>query len=432
MSCRSYTDANRVGRRILLPSLVALSLLPAPGGQVPKAQAPERVVLFASIGAELTQYDVDVAKAQLTRRSAVTLPANVIEAVGHPSKNFLYVAWSNRSIAANGSVSGGTRHGLSAFRIDSSSGNLTPQGPSVPLPSRPFHLTIDRDGTHVLVAYIDPSGVTVHCIEPDGSIGIVVEPAPPLDVGVYAHQVRVAPSNKIVVLVTRGKGGTEGKPLEPGALKVFRYDDGKLTNLTSIAPDGGRNYQARSLDYHPSRPWVFLSLERQNKLEVYQELDNGSLSKTPLFVKDTLAEPGNVRLGQGAGTIHVHPNGKVVYLVNRATGTTDFNGKPVFVGGENSIAVFGIDQFSGEPTLIQSIDSRGIHPQAFALDSRGRILVVGNQLSLSVREGEHTNTSAPNVAVFRVRGDGKLDFAAKYDINGLFWVGLVSLHEPSE
>ena len=385
------------------------------------------VVLFASVGPELTEYEVDVAGARLIRKSSVPLPANVIEAVARPLGKYLYVAWSDRSIAPDGSVSRGTRHGLSAFRIDPISGALTPQGAPASLPSRPFHLTTDADGSHVLVAYIDPSGVTVHRVEADGSVGATVEPESPLDVGVYAHQVRVAPSNKNVILVTRGKGGTDGKPLEPGALKIFSYDNGKLANLASISPDGGKNYQARSLEFHPTRPYAFLTLERQNKLEVYEQLRNGLLSQEPLFVKDTLSEPGNVRPGQGAGTVHIHPNGKFAYVVNRATGTTSFHGQAVFAGGENSIAVYSINLNNGEPKNIQNVDAKGVHPQAFAIDPSGRLLVVGNQLPLSVPDGDQVKTSLANISVFRIGGDGRLSFAAKYDIPELFWIGLARI-----
>ena len=75
-----------------------------------------------------------------------------------------------------------------------------------------------------------------------------------------------------------------------------------------------------------------------------------------------------MRTGQAVGTVHVHPSGRFVYLANRASSTTDFEGKPVFVGGENNIAVYAIDQDTGEPTLIQNIDTRGMHPRTFALD----------------------------------------------------------------
>jgi hypothetical protein len=39
--------------------------------------ASGKVVLYASVGPALTQYDVDVEGAELFRRSTVTLPANV-------------------------------------------------------------------------------------------------------------------------------------------------------------------------------------------------------------------------------------------------------------------------------------------------------------------------------------------------------------------
>jgi 6-phosphogluconolactonase len=235
----------------------------------------------------------------------------------------------------------------------------------------------------------------------------------------------------MVILMTRGNGPTPTKPEDPGALKLFSYKDGALANRISIAPGGGFNFQVRHLDFHPSRPWVFVSLERQNKLEVYQKLKDETLSRNPLFSKDTLADPGNVRPGQALGTIHMHPNGRFVYVANRASGTMEFEGKPVFVGGENNIAVFAINQDTGEPTLIQNIETRGIHVRTFALDPSGRILVAGNMMQLAVRDKDGVSTVPASLAVFRVRNDGKLEFARKYDLNvgsrNLFWMGIVSL-----
>ena len=399
-----------------------------------KTSRSGKVVLYAAVGAELTQYDVDLDGAALVKRGSVILPANVQEAWPHPSKRYLYVAWSNggpSNFPPSSLAPRGNQHGLSAFRIDPASGTLLPYGQPASLPSRPIHVTTDIPGTHVLVAYNDPSGVTVHRIAPDGTIGSQVEQPSALDVGIYAHQVRVDSSNEMVILVTRGNGPTPSKPEDPGGLKLFSYKDGLLTNRLSIAPGGGFNFQVRHLDFHPSRPWVFVSLERQNKLEVYQKLKDGTLSRNPLFAKDTLADPGNVRPGQELGTIHMHPNGRFVYLANRASGTIDFEGKPVFVGGENNIAVFAINQDTGEPTLIQNVETRGIHARTFALDPSGRILVAGNMMQLSVRDGEGVSAVPASLAVFRVRGDGKLDFARKYDLDigsrNLFWMGIVSL-----
>ena len=439
---RNTTSTIR-GWSISVLKVAAFSLLVAGIGQAQssleskpsgKTTGTGKVALYAAVGVELTQYDVDIDGAALVKRGSLTLPANVQEAAQHPSKRYLYVAWSNggpSNLPPDSAAPSGSQHGLTAFRIDPATGALLPHGQPAALPSRPIHVTTDIPGTHVLAAYNDPSGVTVHRIETDGTIGGQVKEPPGLDVGIYGHQVRVDPSNDMVILMTRGNGPTHTKPEDPGALKVFSYKDGLLENRASIAPGGGFNFQVRHLDFHPTRPWVFVTLERQDKLDVFEKLKDGTLSKEPMFSKDTLVDPGNVRPGQALGTIHMHPNGRFVYLANRASGTTDFQGKPVFVGGENSIAVFAINQETGEPTLIQNVDTRGIHVRTFALDPSGRIIVAGNMMQLSVRDKDGVKTVPASLAVFRVRSDGKLEFARKYDLNvgsrNMFWMGIVSL-----
>src|SRR5258708_21584394 len=169
----------------------------------------------------------------------LTLPANVQEASQHPSKRYLYVAWSNggpSNLPQGGVAPSGSQHGLSAFRIDPASGALLPHGHPVALPSRPIHVNTDMHGANVLAAYNDPSGVTVHRIESDGTIGSQVKQPSVLDFGIYGHQVRVDPSNEMVILATRGNGPTPTKPEDPGALKLFSYKDGLLANRLSIPP----------------------------------------------------------------------------------------------------------------------------------------------------------------------------------------------------
>ena len=397
-----------------------------------KAAAPGRVVLYAGAGPELMQFDVDVDNATMIKRGSVTLPDNVQEAWPSPSRKFLYVTWSNGvtgSIVPPGQKS---PHGLTAFRIDPATGALHPHGEPISLAERSVFTTTDMDGTHIIVAYNDPSGVTVHTIKPDGTLGSPVPPGGPLDVGIYAHQVRMDPSNQAVILVTRGNGPTATKPEDPGAIKIFNYKDGVLTNRLSVAPGGGFNFQVRHLDFHPSGRWDFVTLERQNKLYVFRRSPDGTLGDSPLFMKGSFAEPSSGRRGQAVSTIHVHPNGRFVYLANRASSMVDFEGTSVFAGGENSIAVFSINQETGEPTLIQNVDTHGIHPRTFSLDAGGKILVVANMMSVPARTEKGVSVVPACLSVFRVGSDGKLDFARKYDIETgrtrtLFWSGLVSL-----
>ena len=267
-------------------------------------------VFYASTGPQLTLFGVDVAEAALEKRSTVVLPANVQYAWPHPSKRHLYVVCSD-----GGPGVAGTTHVANAFRIDPASGSLHPHGEPQSLASRPIHVSVDASGEYLLTAYNAPSTVAVHRLNADGSIGEAVRQADKLDTGIYAHQIRTTPDNDAAILVTRGNNAADGKPEDPGALKLFAFKHGALSNLASIAPGSGLGFGPRHLDF--SEPWIYVSVERQNKLYTYKLRSDGVLRREALFVKDTLADPVNVKAGQGAGAIHVHPNGRFVYVTNR-------------------------------------------------------------------------------------------------------------------
>ena len=389
-----------------------------------------KTVLYASVGPELTLYDLDIEGAALTKRNAVSLPADVQYAWPHPSKRYFYVASSNGQ-PGGGPVNQGDKHFASAFRIDPASGALSPHGPSLNLPSRPIHISVDGAGEFALIAYNDPSNVTVHRIKADGTLGeLVNQPVKP-DVGIYAHQIRTTPSNRTAILVTRGNNAAGGKPEDPGALKVFGFKGGVLSKLASIAPGNGLGFGPRHLDFHPSAPFVFVSLERQNRLYVYGLQPDGTLSRDPLFMKESLVDRKNIHPGQGAGTVHVHPNGRFVYQANRNANTVDFEGKKVYGGGENNIAVFAIDEKTGEPTRIQNDPGRGIQLRTFAIDPSGRLLVAASIMPLLVRQADKVVTLPAGLSVYRIGGDGKLTFARKYNVETgnatQFWSGMVTL-----
>src|SRR5215472_13032440 len=241
---------------------------------------------YASVGPLLNMFEVDVDGAQLRERGAVTLPADIQYAWPHPSRRWLYVVSSN-----GGPANPGDKHFANALAIDPATGNLRPRGEPAALPSRPIHTSLDRSGGYLLTAYNDPSGVTVHRIGGDGSIGARIAQPADLDTGIFAHQILAAPSNRHVTLATRGNNATATQAEDPGAIKTFAFADGKLKNLASIAPGDGFGFGPRHLDFHPTKPWAFVSIERQNKLYVY-ELDNATgLGREPLFVTETLSDP---------------------------------------------------------------------------------------------------------------------------------------------
>jgi 6-phosphogluconolactonase len=387
---------------------------------------PQKTAVYASVGPELTQYDLDIDDATLSRRGAVTLPANVHYAWPHASRQYLYVASSDSASGIGGPV--GHRHNVTAFRIDPATGALTPHGDPIALPTRPIHMTSDIPSRNLLVAFSNPSGLRVYRIDADGTPGGEVAQPGPIDPGIYGHQVRVSLDDRLAILVTRGHDAAAGKPEEPGALKVFNYRDGLLRNEVSVAPGGGFGFGPRHLDFHPTKPWVYVSLERQNRLDVFAR-DGDALSPAPLFRKDTLAEPGNIRGRQAAGTVHVHPNGRFVYVANRASSTLEEGGRRVFAGGENTLAVYAIDPQTGEPNPIQHVDTRGIHCRTFHIDTTGQVLVAAHIIGLPIQDGAAIREVPASLAVFRIGGDGKLGFVRKYDVDvgdrQMFWMGMV-------
>lgn len=378
--------------------------------------------LYSSVGETLTQYQVDVDRGALRRAGSIALAAPVQYCWRHPARSILYVVSGQRGLQGAGVV-----HRLDALRIGAD-GALSPHGKGCELPMRPLHVTVDHRARHLLAAYNEPAGLSVHRIADDGSIGDPVPQSPELDFGIFPHQIRMVPGCDIVILVTRGNDAHGEAPEDPGALKVFRFTDGRLTPLANIAPGGGYGFGPRHVDFNRDGTRLYVSLERQNRLQMF-ELEQGVPGERPVVGLTTLAAPERVQPRQLAGTVHVHPAGHTVYVANRADRTHDCGDGAVFAGGENSIAVFRLDPLTGEPTLVQHADPQTFHVRTFALDPTGRLLVAASIMPMRVQHHGGIRMVSAGLSVFRVAEDGRLEFLRQYDVETAgkthFWMGMV-------
>jgi len=394
--------------------------------------APRMTVYFASVGPVLTLYEIrDVDGGMLVPREQVTLPANVQYAWQHPSRRYFYVVSSDGQ-PGGGDAPKGDVHSLNAFTIDPKSGALKAHGEARALPSRPIHTSVDQKGEYVLTAYNEPSSLTVHRINADGTLGQLVNQATRLNTGIYAHQIRAVPSNQSVIVIARGNNATASKAEDPGSIHVFGFNNGILTPLQAVRPGTGLGFGPRHLDFHPTKPWVYVSIERQNQIYLYDLQPDGKLATTPRFVKTSLSDSRNVRPSQGAGTIHVHPNGRFVYQTNRNAGVVDYQGQKVFGGGENNVAVWSINQETGEPTFLEAVDGHGIQLRTFGVHPSGRLLIAASIQPLPVRNGERIENLSAGLSVYRIDANsGRLTFVRKYDVDTArgtqFWSGMVTL-----
>jgi len=388
-----------------------------------------RSAFYQSVGERLTHWDVDANSLTLSPRASITLPSNIQYVWPHPSRKYLYVSTSD---AASGNAPNpGKVHRLCAVRVDGS-GALQMHGEPQALSQRPIHNSVDRAGAYALTAYNSPSNVTVHRINTDGTVGAQVQQSSKVDVGIFAHQVMTTPANRSAILVTRGNRPEANKAEDPGALKIYSFREGQLSPLANlpVGGKGGHGYGPRHLDFHPTQSWVYVSVESQNELHMHR-MEGDRPAAEPVYKKSATVGNYDIHFPQAAGGIHVHPNGRTVYVSNRANATVDFNGKRVFRGGENNIAVFSINPDTGEPTLVQNADPQSFHVRTFSIDPSGRMMVAASIADMSVRDGNNVRHVPAALTVFRIGDDGKLGFVRKYDVElgGKFqwWTGFVGL-----
>ena len=181
-----------------------------------------------------------------------------------------------------------------------------------------------------------------------------------------------------------------------------------------VAPHGGYGFGPRHLDIHKNGRWVYVSLERQNELALF-DLHSGALSRKPRAVRPLLQGETAKGVTQKAGGVHVHPRGHIVYAANRsdraATATAT---------GEDSIVVFALDE-TGVPHPIQRVPTMGAHCRTFHIDPDGRFLAAAH-----IRGA--TTDEEPCISIFSANDDGRLTFIHRQMIktnrNQLFWSGM--------
>jgi 6-phosphogluconolactonase (cycloisomerase 2 family) len=391
-------------------------------GGVAYARRANELALHVSIGAELHHLRVDRGDFGLSEISRLTLPAPVQYVVPHPTLSLMYVATSNRSISKADDL-----HTLTTVAVDERTGALRVVGQST-LPSRPIHLTVTPKADSVLVVYNLPAGVSCHAIDVDGVAGSATVQNPPPPLGAYPHQVRVLPSGEAAVVVVRGNHATAQRDEEPGALEFLAWRGGVLAPLGTVAPDGGFRFGPRHLDFHPGGRWAALSLERDNRLQLFA-VRTRDFAAAPTFTTSTLqagaATAGGSPHDQLCGAIHFHPRGDRLYVANRHDPSVyGAAGQPCDRAG-NNIAVYAFDATSGHAEAIQHIPTESVHVRTFSFDHGARLLATASILPAMSKQGGPVDRVAARITFFRVADDGRLALARVHDMPNerlsMFW-----------
>jgi 6-phosphogluconolactonase (cycloisomerase 2 family) len=379
---------------------------------------------YAALGDQLIHFDANINTAKLKRNASVTFGLDIQYVWRHPDLSIIYLALSD-----GGPGDKGTKHQLCACNLNTKDGSVGDIINSVTLPYRPLHLSIDRQKKHVLVAYNNPCFISVHRLDQGGSIGPVIKQDINLDEGIFGHQIMATPDGEEVILVCRGFDPLKGQIEQPGALKFFDYEDGKLSFKNSIAPDHGIGFGARHLDFHQNGNWIYLAVERQSEIHFLRinEDTNNKIIEQKISTLSQNVYPG---VRQAASAIHIHPNGNFVYVSNRAYLADKRSPEQIIPNGEDNVAIFKINKETGTVNLIDTVDTNGSLPRTFSIDPSGRLLIAANSEPARKKNELGQIVDLPvSLNLFKIHGGGKLEqsenLAFPNDDQLLFWAGFL-------
>ena len=267
----------------------------------------------------------------------------------HPNQKFLYT------------VGEGGKGSISAFAIDGS-GNLKFLNSQPSGGGGPCHLVVDPTGKAVLAANYGGGSCCSIPINADGSLA---EPASfhqhkgksilGNQKGPHAHSINLDKANQFAFCADLGLD----------KVLVYKFDAAKGTLTANDPPalDLEPGTGPRHFAFHPNGKYAYINGEMAlNIVACEYDADKGVLTQ-----KQTLSTiPKSVaKKGGSTAEVVVHPSGKFVYVSNRDP--------------YNSIAIFSIDQKTGELKAVGHEDRNIKTPRNFAIEPTGKYMLVANQ-----------------------------------------------------
>ncbi|MBM4409080.1 MAG: lactonase family protein [Chloroflexi bacterium] len=307
--------------------------------------------------------------------------------------SFLAMAPDGRSLYT---VHGGIGSHASAYRIDGETGRLSRLNQQPVKGSNPVHLAIDASHRFLVVANYATGGLAVLPINPDGSLAPLSHllelsgtPGPhKQQTGANPHACPFDPTGRYVVVPDKGVDRVVVIPLDTASGTLRSADQFSAAARAGAGP--------RHVDFHPTRPYAYVINELDSTITTYAFRPDQRVLE-PLQILTTL--PARFTGDNTGAEIFVAPSGRFLYGSNR---------------GHDSIAMFAIDDTTGELTSVGWEPTQGRTPRFFGLDPAGEHLYAANQADDTIvifridqasgrlsPTGEILRTPTPCTIVFR-------------------------------
>ena len=318
-----------------------------------------------SKGIYAARFDTVTGKLTSPELVAETISPSFLAA--HPKGGFLYAV---NEVERYGGKSAGA---VSSFSIDRVTGKLTPLNQQSSGGSAPCHIITDKAGKNVLVANYSGGSVAVYPVRKDGSLEAASSFIQHMGSSVnrqrqeapHAHGIYLDAANRFAFVPDLGLD----------KVLIYRFDDGKGTLTANdpafgaVAPGAGPRHFA----LHPKGKFAYVINEMVCTVTAFRyDSKRGALSE--LQTVSTLPAGEPFKPSYSTAEIFAHPSGKFLYGSNR---------------GHDTIAVYSVNEKTGELAHIENASTLGKTPRSFGIDPTGRWLLAANQ-------------SSDNVVVFRL------------------------------
>ncbi|MDR7000636.1 lactonase family protein [Neobacillus niacini] len=276
--------------------------------------------------------------------------------LGNPT--YLNISQDNRYLYAV--IKKGEEGGVASFSIDNESGELTPINTQLSPGSSPCHVSMNSKNQFLFSANYHMGTVVSYLL--DSETGFIQPPASviqhegngpdPRQEKPHTHFAGVTPDEKYIVVV------------ELGTDSLLTYEvsqDGTLTEVSRLSTPPGSG--PRHITFHPNGKFAYVMTEFSSEVIflTYHAKDGHFTANQ--FISTI---PEDFTENNQGSAIQISADGRFVYAGNR---------------GHNSIAMFSVDESSGELSFVERVSSEGDWPRDFSIDPTGRYLVGSNQES---------------------------------------------------
>lgn len=272
--------------------------------------------------------------------------------------NPTYVNISNDNKVLYAVVKEGDKGGVASFAINNQTGELTELSRQVTEGASPCHVSVDKNNQQVVTANYHRGTVEAYLVNEDGTVNRSTSIMQHEGQGPHERQEKphthfsgFTPDEKFVVAV------------DLGIDKVITYkiDNGALTEAHTLLVKAGSG--PRHITFHPNGKYAYVMTELSNEvIALSYNAETGIFTELQYIA----AIPEDFTENSQGSAIHISSDGRFVYAGNR---------------GHNSIAVFRVNEETGELALVEYTSTEGNWPRDFAFDPTESFIVASNEES---------------------------------------------------